>query len=73
MPKASRRYRYGGVTLPEPLIKRIERFIEERPELGYSSTAEFVKEAVREKIEKYEEQDIMPMLKRLLEKTVREK
>jgi hypothetical protein len=32
-----------------------------------------VKEAVREKIEKYEEQDIMPMLKQLLERNVREK
>ncbi|MBU4256250.1 MAG: ribbon-helix-helix domain-containing protein [Thermoplasmatales archaeon] len=73
MPKTSRRYRYGGITLPEPLIKSIEEFIEERPELGYSSTAEFVKGAVREKIEKYEEQNITPILKDLLEKIAREK
>lgn len=71
MPRPSKRYNYGGVTLPEPLIKRIGKFIKERPELGYSSTAELVKEAVREKIEKHEEHDITPLLKDLLDRSIR--
>ena len=70
MPKASRRYRYGGVTLPEPLIHDIEKFIEERPELGYSSIAEFVKDAIRDKIEKYKNQNIIPTLKQMLKEVI---
>ena len=46
MPKG----KYKGVSLPEEMIKEVMRIIEEHPELGYSSVADFIKDAVREKI-----------------------
>lgn len=52
MPKSSKRYHYKAVTLPEPLILEIEKFIKENPNLGYGSIAEFIKDAIRTKITK---------------------
>jgi metal-responsive CopG/Arc/MetJ family transcriptional regulator len=72
MPKASKRCKYSGVTLPEPLIRRVETFIKERPELGYSSIADFIKDAVREKFEKHEDHDLpIVLLEQLLKKDVK--
>ncbi len=41
---------YKGITLPKEMVDEIKRVIAENPELGYSSVAEFVKDAIREKI-----------------------
>lgn len=46
MPKGE----YKGVSLPKEMIDEISRIIREHPELGYSSIADFVKDAVREKM-----------------------
>ena len=46
MPKGE----YKGVSLPKEMIEEINRIIREHPELGYSSIADFVKDAVREKM-----------------------
>ena len=50
MPETTKRYHYKSVTLPEPLLNRIERFLKNNPEYGYTSIAEFIKEAIREKL-----------------------
>ena len=39
--------------LPESLIKEIERIIKNNPQLAYMSVPEFIREAVRDKINKY--------------------
>ncbi|MCS7119554.1 MAG: ribbon-helix-helix domain-containing protein [Archaeoglobaceae archaeon] len=41
---------YRGITLPMELIEEIENLIEKHPELGYTSLAEFVKDAIRSKL-----------------------
>jgi hypothetical protein len=46
---------YKSVTLPAPLVLYIKKFIEEHPEEAYSGVVEFIKVAVREKIEKEKE------------------
>jgi len=42
--------RYRGISLPKEMIDEIERIIKSNPELGYTSVADFVKEAVRDKM-----------------------
>jgi 6-phosphogluconate dehydrogenase len=37
--------------LPSELVEIIEKILKEHPELGYKSVAEFVKDAVRRRIE----------------------
>ena len=46
MPKGE----YRGVSLPKEMIDEINRIIRQYPELGYSSVADFIKDAVREKM-----------------------
>lgn len=46
---------YKSVSLPERLAELVERFIKNHKELGYRSTAEFVSEAVRLRLEKLKE------------------
>ena len=41
---------YKGITLPQEMIEEIKAIIEAHPELGYSSVAEFVKDAIRSKL-----------------------
>ena len=48
------RKHYRGLTIPESLIEKVEALIEERKELGYVSVSEFVKEAIRRRIEEIE-------------------
>ena len=43
--------KFKGVSLPKELVDEISKTIEERKELGYASVAEFIKEAVREKLD----------------------
>jgi len=45
---------YDSVNLPSGLYKRVKELVESRAELGYRSTAEFVTEAVRKRMEEIE-------------------
>ncbi len=47
--------RYRSVNLPIGLIDEVDRLIDVFEEHGYSSRADFIKQAVREKILKLEE------------------
>ena len=47
---------YKTVSLPEALINEVKGLIELKSELGFTSTAEFVKEAIRENIKRYHEE-----------------
>jgi metal-responsive CopG/Arc/MetJ family transcriptional regulator len=38
---------YVNLKLPKDLVELVRKFIEENPELGYTSVPEFVKEAIR--------------------------
>jgi metal-responsive CopG/Arc/MetJ family transcriptional regulator len=42
--------KYHGVRIPDDLIREIDKIIEQSP-WGYKSRSEFVKEAIREKIQ----------------------
>ena len=42
--------KYTSVSLPKKFTERIEQFIEAHPEEGYSSVADFIKEATRKHI-----------------------
>lgn len=53
MPKPSKKYHYKSVTLPEPMLKVIEDFITENPELGYGSVTDFIKDSIRKQIAEY--------------------
>ena len=45
---------YRKVSIPEEFWKRIENIVNKHPEYGYSSVAEFVKEAVRRRLDEIE-------------------
>lgn len=40
--------RYKNINLPIELVEEIDRYIKQNPEMGYSSRAEFAKEAIRQ-------------------------
>ena len=42
---------YRQVSLPIPLIERIEKYLDEHKGEGYTSIPEFIRQAIREKIE----------------------
>ena len=42
---------FRSVSLPEFLVRRIESILKERPDLGYTSVSEFIRDACRDKIE----------------------
>jgi len=48
MPK--KRISYSSVSLPEELVKNISDFIDKNGSLGFTSIAEFVKSAARDKL-----------------------
>jgi len=50
---AGSRHRWKTVQLPEELLQRADKIIE-HPEFGYTSRAEFIKEAVRLRVEALE-------------------
>jgi len=52
------RKHYRGLTIPESLVEKIETLIKERKDLGYVSVSEFVKEALRRRIEEIESSNI---------------
>ena len=41
---------FRSIRLKEPLLNAVEGFIREHPELGYKGIADFVTDAVREKL-----------------------
>ena len=43
--------KYRGVTLQRELIDKVEQYIEDYPEQGYKSIADFVTDAVRRRAE----------------------
>lgn len=43
---------YRGVNLPEELMQQVERVIAKKKH-GFTSKAEFIKQAIREKLEQY--------------------
>ena len=43
---------YRQVSLPIPLIERIDKYIHNHKEEGFTSIPEFIRQAIREKIEK---------------------
>ena len=43
--------RYGGVQLPEEMVKRVEQVISNNKELGYTGIDEFVEDSVRRRLE----------------------
>jgi len=45
---------YRQVSLPIPLIEKIDRFIKERSDLGFTSVPEFIRDAIREKLSRLE-------------------
>lgn len=44
--------KYQTISLPKNLSQKIQELINKHPELGYTSIAEFVKEAIRTRLEK---------------------
>jgi hypothetical protein len=43
---------YRQVSLPIPLIERIERYISDHKDEGFTSIPEFIRQAIREKIDR---------------------
>jgi len=43
---------YDSISLPKSFVKKIDELVA-KPELGYSSRAEFIKEAVRKQFKEY--------------------
>ncbi|MFQ5883984.1 MAG: ribbon-helix-helix domain-containing protein [Thermoplasmata archaeon] len=54
----TKRKHYRGLTLPESLVEKVEQIIKSRKDLGYVSVSEFVKEAVRRRIEEIESRQV---------------
>jgi len=54
MPKTKPRKstKYRKISLPEPLLDKIRKLIDDHPELGFTSVSDFVKHATIEKLEK---------------------
>lgn len=48
---------YKTISLPKSLIESIGAFIDENPEKGYTSIAEFVKDATRTLLKEYSDQN----------------
>ncbi len=47
---------YTSISLSKKLMEYVEEFIKEHPELGYTSSAEFVKETIRWHIRRLKEE-----------------
>jgi len=42
---------YRSISIPQALIKEIEKTLKDFPELGYVSVSDFIRDACREKLE----------------------
>ena len=51
---------YRQVSLPIPLVERIEKYVKEHQEEGFTSIPEFIRQAIREKIERSEKFTSIP-------------
>ena len=49
--KTLRERGYKQVSLPLKLIERVEKYIEEHPELGYTTIPDFIRAAIRTKMD----------------------
>jgi len=48
---AKKQWRYVKVSLKREFMEKIQKFIEDHPELGYRSLSQFVEDAVRRRAE----------------------
>lgn len=55
------------------MTKRIKRYIQDNPELGYRSVSEFIKDIVRDELQKREEKGSLQGRIKELEKIIEEK
>ena len=44
---------YTNVAIPKQLADYIDKILDKHPELGYKSRAEFVKDAIRQKLKEF--------------------
>jgi hypothetical protein len=56
---------YTTVSLPKGLHQQLAGYLEQHPELGYGSVAEFAKEAIRLRIEEMQEEALQISLGKL--------
>jgi len=49
------RRRYRGISIPAQMFEEVEKIIKEKPELGYKTVTEFIKNAIREKLQRIRE------------------
>ena len=65
MVKKNKMWKYTGVSIPKDLANAIDDHIECVKELSYSTRAEFIKEAIREKIarEKLSNDELLEKIK----------
>ena len=47
---------YVSMSLPKKITDLIDHFVEEHPELGYTTKAEFVREAIRRHLQKVKDE-----------------
>ncbi len=57
---------YRQVSIPDAFYEEIDEFVKGHPKLGYTSIAEFVKVAVREKMESLKEASGQGSVKRIM-------
>lgn len=50
---------YRQVSVPDAFYEEVEKFLQKHPELGYTSLAEFVRVAVREKMEEWKKEHVV--------------
>ena len=50
MPRKNSSWRYSDVCIPIKIMDTIDKYIKEHPEVCYRSRAEFITEAIREKL-----------------------
>ena len=49
---------YRQVSLPIPLVERIEKYINNHKDEGFTSIPEFIRQAIREKIKRSEKKTV---------------
>ena len=54
--KTTNRKNYRGITIPDGLLEKVRTIVETRKDLGYVSASEFIKEAIRRRVEEIERQ-----------------
>ncbi|RLI84584.1 hypothetical protein DRP07_00760 [Archaeoglobales archaeon] len=59
--------KYKSISIPEELFSEIQRYIDENKQLGYSSVAEFIKEACRVKLAYFKNSEPFVRADKLLE------